>query len=49
MFYVFYDVFEAVMNGLSSLLGVWGVVLLCIAGLAIGLLANRRNRGGDRA
>lgn len=47
MFYAFYDVFEAVLNGLSGWLGVWGAALLCIAGLAAFLLARRARRGGD--
>ena len=48
MFYVFYDVAEAVLNGLSSWLGVVTVALLCVAGLTIFLLTRRLNRGGDR-
>ena len=48
-FYVFYDAFEAVMNGLSGWMGVAAVALLCVAGLAIRLLVSRRRRGGDRA
>lgn len=47
MFYVFYDVFEAVLDGLSGLVGVWGAALLCIAGMAAFLLARRARRGGD--
>ena len=49
MFYVFYDVFEAVMNGLSGWMGAAAVALLCVAGLVVGLLVSRRRRGGDRA
>ena len=48
MFYVFYDVVEAVLNGLSSWLGVVTVALLGVAGLTIFLLMRRLNRGGDR-
>ena len=49
LFYVFYDAFEAVMNGLSGWMGVAAVALLCVAGLVVGLLVSRRRRGGDRA
>ncbi|MGN1249301.1 MAG: hypothetical protein ACI4XW_04410 [Candidatus Spyradocola sp.] len=48
MFYVFYDAVEAVLNGLSSWMGVGAVALLCVAGLTIFLLTRRLNRGGDR-
>ena len=48
VFYVFYDAVEAVLNGLSSWLGVVTVALLCVAGLTIFLLTRWLNRGGDR-
>lgn len=47
MFYAFYDVFEAVLNGLTGWLGDWVVALLCVAGMAAFLLARRARRGGD--